>query len=245
MTVLLLAGTRDARQIAQQFHTLKIPAIASLAGETDDPAKLPIPTVSGGFGGEAGFVEFLQRNNIGMVVDATHPFASKITERTFAICQALALPFVRFERGRWSPETHENWRYFDTISDAALACREGTSVFIATGRKTFSDFGELRGCKVFARQIEHPQKPFPFANWYILTARPPYSLDEERRVLRENGIDILVAKDSGGVDGASKLIAARELGVEVFLISRPNQPNEIESVSSYSQVIAWVEQHYK
>ena len=58
MTVLILAGTGEARQIAQYCATQGIRAIASLAGVTRHPVKLAIQTRYGGFGGADGCAFF-------------------------------------------------------------------------------------------------------------------------------------------------------------------------------------------
>ena len=60
MTGLVLAGSFEARNICHKLSFEKIPAIASLAGETKKPVKLPLKTHIGGFGGVDGFKKFIQ-----------------------------------------------------------------------------------------------------------------------------------------------------------------------------------------
>ena len=92
MTVLLLAGTGEARQIAWGLADSGIDIVASLAGATRSPMTLPVPTRVGGFGGEDGFRAYLKDARITSVLDATHPFAARITNRTARVCADLGLP---------------------------------------------------------------------------------------------------------------------------------------------------------
>ncbi|WP_457773992.1 precorrin-6A/cobalt-precorrin-6A reductase [Phycobium rhodophyticola] len=99
MKLLLLAGTGEARELAQALAGMAgVEAVASLAGETRRPAQLALPTRVGGFGGDAGFRAYLQREGIGAVLDATHPFADRVSARTARICRDLDVAHCLFQR---------------------------------------------------------------------------------------------------------------------------------------------------
>ncbi|MDF2469735.1 MAG: cobK, partial [Rhodococcus erythropolis] len=46
----------------------------------------------GGFGGAEGLSEWLSNNDIRAVLDATHPFATRITKNAFDACRANSVP---------------------------------------------------------------------------------------------------------------------------------------------------------
>ena len=100
MKVLLLAGTAEARELAARLADAGIPALASLAGATRRPEPLPLPTRVGGFGGAEGFRAVLRDEGITAVIDATHPFAARITARTARICAEDGLPCLHLIRRR-------------------------------------------------------------------------------------------------------------------------------------------------
>ena len=53
--VLVLAGTAEARAVIDGLRSEgRFDITASLAGATPNPAPLPVPTISGGFGGAEG-----------------------------------------------------------------------------------------------------------------------------------------------------------------------------------------------
>lgn len=223
MTLLLLAGTGDARRIAMRLNG--VDAIASLSGATRDPEALPIPTRSGGFGGEAEFARYLDDAGITAVLDATHPYAARITARTAKVCQSRGIPFLQFLRPGWIPEPGDNWTEIACEEDAAKHVPPGATVFLGTGRQTLERFANLAGCHVICRQIDPPSGPFPFAGGEFLIGRPPFSVDDEVALFSRRNIDWLVVKNAGGAASRTKLTAARLLGIPVLMLARPPKGN--------------------
>lgn len=87
MKVLVLGGTGEGRALAAELVRRGIPVISSLAGRVSSP-RLPEGEVRiGGFGGAAGLAEFISTERISAVVDATHPFAARITANAAAACR--------------------------------------------------------------------------------------------------------------------------------------------------------------
>lgn len=241
LRLLLLAGTAEARAIAEGLVSRPgIRATASLAGATRLPESLPLPTRIGGFGGEAGFVAWIEAEGIGAVVDATHPFAVRITERTARVCAARGLPYLQVLRPEWHPGPGDRW---SEVPDEAAAVRliaQGSTVFLATGRQTLEAFAGLRGCRVICRQIDPPEGPFPFRGGEFLVGRPPFSIAGEADLFRRLGVNWLVVKNAGGAASRPKLDAARALGLPVAMIARPPQP-DCDRVADPAGALAWAD----
>ncbi len=237
MTLLLLAGSGDARRIAERLNGVDV--IASLAGATRDPAPLPVPTRSGGFGGEAGFRHFLTENGITAVLDATHPYAHRITVRTARVCAELDLPFLQYLRQGWAPEPGDKWTEIAREEDAAAHIPQGATVFLGTGRQTLEGFANLVGRRVICRQIDPPEAPFPFEGGEFLVGRPPFSVEDEIALFSQLKVDWLVVKNAGGAASRTKLTAARQLGIPVLMIARPPQ-GEWPIVDTVDAVLDWV-----
>jgi precorrin-6A/cobalt-precorrin-6A reductase len=239
MTLLLLGGTGEARQIAVQLRGTD--AVISLAGATRNPDAQPLPTRIGGFGGAAGFQAYLQEARITAVLDATHPFAAQITKRTASICKQAKLPYVQFLRPPWTPEPGDHWMEIKAETDAADHIPEGSTVFLGTGRQTLERFANLAGREVICRQIDPPESPFPFAGGRFLVGRPPFSVEDEAALFRKLGVDYLVVKNAGGAPSRTKLTAARQLGIPVLMIARP-QGGDWPVVDTVDAALAWVHQ---
>ncbi len=237
MTLLVLAGTSDARALLEELQGVDV--IASLAGVTRNPEKLPAVTRKGGFGGARGFREYLVANGIKGVVDATHPFAANMTHTAAEVCETLGLPHVILQRPEWTPTTDDQWYFVDCAAETSAIIPNGVAVFLGTGRQTLSEFSCLQGRKLLARVIDPPKSPFPFENGAYLVGTPPFSIDEEITLFRENAINWLVVKNAGGGKSRSKLDAARALGLPVVMINRPKLPSA-DVVVSVDKALQWV-----
>ncbi len=200
-------------------------AFASLAGETARPAQLELPTRVGGFGGREGFERYLRRHAIDAVLDATHPFAVAITRRTAEVCARAGVAHAQLLRPEWRPGPGDDWH--DVAGGAALAdlIPMGATVFLATGPKTVARYRGLAGRRLICRRIDTPRDPFPFPGGDWRVGRPPFTVEGEAALFREEGVDWLVTKNSGGASGRAKLDAAREIGLNVAMIRRPEQPD--------------------
>lgn len=219
MTLLLLGGTGEAREIAQALQGQD--AIISLAGATRSPKQQPLPTRIGGFGGADGFKAFIKSDGITAVLDATHPFADRITRRTAVICGELGLPYLQFLRPPWQAENGDRWISIKAEAEAAVHIKKGDTVFLGTGRQTLEKFANLEGCEVICRQIDAPTKPFPFPGGRYLVGRPPFSVKDEIALFTELSVDWLVVKNAGGAPSRTKLTAARHCDIPVLMITRP------------------------
>ena len=239
VTLLLLAGTGEAKTIAARLHASGIPAIASLAGASRAPAPLALTTRTGGFGGEAAFRTYLNDQAITAVLDATHPFAERISQRTARVCADLSIPYCQLLRPPWRPGPGDNWTLIDREEEAAAHIAPGATVFLATGRQTLHRFANLAACTVISRQINVPDTPFPFPNGRFLIGNPPFSEQQEHDLFKSLGVDWLVAKNAGGTTPRTKLDAARRLGIRVALINRPPQP-DAPRVETVEDALAWV-----
>ncbi len=240
MTLLVLAGTAEARQILWSLADSGRTAIASLAGATRHPEPLPVPTRTGGFGGAQGFTAYLDDARITAVLDATHPFAARISARTALICAQRGLPYAQVLRPGWQAGEGDDWTWIDAEEDATRIIPQGKTVFLATGRQTIHRFAGLAGRRVLLRQIDPPTAPFPFEGGEFVIARPPFSQDSEEHLFAALGVDWLVAKDAGGADSRTKLDAARTLGIPVLLLRRP-PPAGGTTLTSVPEALAWVE----
>ena len=243
MTLLLLAGTVEARRVADGLAARRIPAVASLAGATRQPSPLAVRCRTGGFGGEAGFRAYLEAAGIAAVLDATHPFAARISARTARICAETGRPYLRLDRPPWAPGPGDRWTQIAAEEEAADHLPDTATVFLATGRKDLGRFANLGDRRVYCRRIDPPDGPFPLPNGEYVVGRPPFSEDDEVALFRRLGVDALVVKNAGGDSGRVKLDAARRLGLPVLMIARPAMPNgpDAPSVSDVTEALDWAQ----
>jgi precorrin-6A/cobalt-precorrin-6A reductase len=238
--VLLLGGTGEARRLAQRLLDDGVAVVSSLAGRVADPLLPPGEVRVGGFGGAVGLVAWLQENPVDAVVDATHPFAAGMTANAAEACGLTGVPLLRLQRPGWTAQPGDDWRWVDSLPEAAAAVAGFGHVFVTTGRLGLAAFAGL-DARCVVRSVDPPAPPLP-ARTTVVLARGPFTVDEERALMAEHGIEVVVTKDSGGHMTEAKLTAARELGIPVVLVRRPPVPPGVSVVATVEEAVAWVEQ---
>ncbi|MET9326851.1 cobalt-precorrin-6A reductase [Tsukamurella sp. NPDC003166] len=228
--VLLLGGTAEARELARRLHADdRFEVLSSLAGRVANP-RLPVgDTRIGGYGGPSGLAEFL--GGFDVLVDATHPFAATISRNAAEAAGRVGVPLLALVRPPWSPGPGDRWTAVPTVAAAAaeLAGRTPARVLLTTGRQDVGEFAALEKHWFLVRVVDAPSGPLP-PHHELLRDRGPYILESEQTLLRENAIDVLVTKNSGGDLVSAKLTAARELGLDVIVVDRPPRPDAVPTV---------------
>jgi len=239
VTLLLLGGTAEARAIAAQLALQGVPTVASLAGVTREVEPYDVPMRIGGFGGDEGMMSYLQGAEIKSVLDATHPFALSITRRALRLCAQAGLPHALLDRPVWSPGAGDRWETVTSEAEAVAAIGPDARVLLAVGAQRLAAFAGLRAGAVFARQVDPPEAAEKLKNVQYIIGKPSQSEAGERGLFERLGVDTLVARNSGGARGRAKLDAARNLGMRVILITRPEPPEAAHRVSTVDEAVDW------
>jgi precorrin-6A/cobalt-precorrin-6A reductase len=238
--ILILGGTAEARELARRLHEDGTPVISSLAGRVSQP-KLPVGEVRiGGFGGPAALATWLHENRVTAVIDATHPFAARISASAYTACASAELPLLRLERPGWEERPGDRWHWVDNIDAAAsLVPATGERVFLTTGRQDLAAFAGISAAWFLIRCVDPPEPTLPPRHELVL-ARGPYTLEGELGLIDAHEIDVVVTKDSGGDLTVAKLEAARRRELPVIVVRRPARPDG-DSVHTVAAALAWVE----
>lgn len=219
----MLGGTTEASALARLIAADdRFEGILSLAGVTRSPAPSPMDTRTGGFGGADGLADYLKRNAIDAVLDATHPFASVISANAVAAAAAAGIPCLAVLRPAWEETPGDRWIRVPDIRSAADALGEAPRrVFLTIGRKDLAPFRDTPRHSYIVRSVDPPPPGLLPPKATVIAARGPFVLADEERLLREHRIDAVVTKNSGGSATAAKLAAARNLGLPVVMVDRP------------------------
>ncbi len=240
MRVLILGGTSEGAALAEACAARpEIELISSLAGRTARPRALPGTVRSGGFGGTAGLIDYLQAMAIDRVIDATHPFAARISAQAAEACAALGVPRLHLARPAWRQGEQDRWFALpDAAAAAAALPAHGRRALLTIGQRDLPAFLQVTGVACIVRSIEPPPAALP-ADLTWLIARGPFTLAGELACFQRHGIDVLVTKASGGAATYAKLRAAAQLGLPVLMIQRPPPPPG-PSVASIEAACAWL-----
>lgn len=244
MRILILGGTSEATALASTLAgRADIAATLSLAGRTKRPAAPLIPFRVGGFGGVEGLRAYLKSERIDAVIDATHPFASQMSRHAEVACRAEATPLVVFTRPAWLPQVGDGWSEVERIEDAVAALgAEPRRVFLTQGRLQLSAFAVAPQHLYVVRAIDPPADIAALPRRRLILARGPFGLEDEIALLRQEAIEILVSKNSGGAATYPKIEAARRRGVKVVMLKRPPSGGA-PALHDLAATLAWIEAH--
>ncbi|TDC58779.1 cobalt-precorrin-6A reductase [Actinomadura sp. KC345] len=239
--VLILGGTAEARALAARLADVPgVHVVSSLAGRVSEP-RLPAGEVHvGGFGGPEGLAVWLREHRIDRLVDATHPFAERMSASAAHASRTAGVPLIALRRQGWDEGDGDDWQRVPSLAEAAARLPEGARVFLTTGRRSIPLFAARTDAWFLARSVDPPDPPVP-PNVRVLVARGPYTVDGERALVRDHRIGVLVTKDSGGALTRAKLTAAREARIPVVMVDRPPQPPGVRTVSDAAGAAAWVQ----
>ncbi|KRR20774.1 MULTISPECIES: cobalt-precorrin-6A reductase [Bradyrhizobium] len=240
MRALILGGTSDANVLADAAARAGLNAVYSYGGRTRAPANQPLPTRIGGFGGASGLAEYLRRERITHVIDATHPFAAEMSRNAVAACATSGAQLIALERAPWAKAHDESWIEVADISSAvAVLPDEHAQVFLAIGRQHIAPFGAKPQHAYTLRFVDPPAGPLPLPDADVIVSRGPFTLAGELEMMRSRGIEWIVARNSGGTGARAKIDAARELGLPVVMLSRPQLPDRPRA-ESVAEVMEWL-----
>jgi precorrin-6A/cobalt-precorrin-6A reductase len=240
--VLILGGTAEARMLAERLaghHELDV--TLSLAGRTASPARQPVPVRSGGFGGAAGLADYLRRERIEALIDATHPYASRISANAIAAARQTNVRFVMLQRPPWVATAGDRWTDVDDVSEAVHALGPSPRrVFVTLGRNELAPFADAPQHHYLIRSVDPVEPPLPLPHASYVIGRGPFAEADDRALMATHSIEVVIAKNSGGNATYGKIAAARSLGIGVIVLRRPPAP-DAPSVETIADAIAWLD----
>ena len=227
--ICIFAGTTEGRQLASLLKEAAAVTVcvATEYGEVllDGAEDIAVHT---GRMSEADMERLFAAERFERVIDATHPYATEVTENIAAAASRTGTPVLRVlrEADRRIPGAV----YVSSAEEARdwLAAREG-NVLLTTGAKELSAFEGLDMGRVWARVLPLAASleaceaaGIPAA--HIVAAQGPFSYEMNLAQLRMIGAKYVVTKASGKTGGFDeKIAAAQAAGVIPVVIGQPRQ----------------------
>ncbi|MBX4956139.1 cobalt-precorrin-6A reductase [Rhizobium lentis] len=220
--ILILGGTSEARLLAEALALRDdCDVLLSLAGRTEKPAAQPVPVRIGGFGGAAALADFLKAGDYRLLIDATHPFAERISANAALAAETAGIAAIALRRPEWQRLPGDRWREVQSIPAAIEALGPSPRhVFLATGRQGAHHAEDAPQHRYLIRSVDPVEPPLALANADYVLDRGPFTLESECALLTRHNIDAVIAKNSGGAATYAKIEAARLLGIEVMMVER-------------------------
>lgn len=214
--ILLLGGVTEALAIAR---TLGPEHIYSLAGVGRVPTDLTCQVRVGGYGGAEGLAQFVRDEGIGLILDATHPYAAQISRNAAEAAQLSGVPCWALRRPAWQPQAGDDWREVSDWTSLIEALKPFKRPLFTLGREPLQHLDEIPPEQFWTlRALDvYPGNE----RCEVIGARGPFLIEDEWVLFERRGIDVLISKNSGSTATEPKLEVARELGVPVLVLKRP------------------------
>lgn len=177
--------------------------------------------------------DFLTREQIVAIVDATHPYAVNISKGAIAAASRLKIPYLRFERDRLETSIddppQQNIFQLDSFNTLLAGnYLQGERVLLTVGCKILPRFKAWQQrSTLFARILPNPKSlemalDSGFSPDRLIALRPPISFELEKAIWQQWEISLVVTKANGQVGGEHiKRAVAAQLNVPSIIIARP------------------------
>ena len=236
MRILLLGGTKDSTNIIEHVKnnydayiltTTTTEYGAKLAKESgsDEVIARPLP--------KDELTEIITKENIDLLIDATHPFAAHITQTSVSIANELKMPFIRFERPITNLENIDTSQihYVNSFDEAGKLIEnefiEGNVLHFA-GANTMEEILKHISVDRFYPRILKVESSIEKCEMlgvdpsHIIPMKGAASLDENLDLIEKYDASVMITKESGEIGGVvEKIQAANEKDIAVIMIQRP------------------------
>ena len=252
--IFVLAGTQDGREIVrllmEQGHDVAASVVSSYGGELLAHACGQRCLINDKPLDEEALKDYLQEHDIRLLVDASHPYAANVSRNAIAVCQALSIPYIRYERDL-SKLDYDRITVVHSYEEAAQAAAAlGTKIFLTTGSRNLDKFvhsPDLKDCELTARVLPTAEviglcESLGLDAGHIVALQGPFSQELNRELFRKYGAEVIITKNSGTIGGTdTKFAAAAELNLPIVLIDRPKL-NYPCITHDYAEVLAFAKQ---
>lgn len=233
--LLIFSGTSDGRILAEKLadagHEITVCVATEYGGQVmpDNPAI----KVHCGRMDEAHMNSFMSYSGMDAVIDATHPYAKKVSENIRRVCQMKKYQYYRLVRDSFSHMVEGDDIIFaeDALEAAKFVNTLDGNVFLSTGSKELAVYTENITDKerVYVRVLPNIKvleeiNKLGLSGSHIICMQGPFSEDLNYAMFQQINAKILVTKESGSAGGfMEKIAAARRAGMSIVLIRRPSE----------------------
>ncbi len=236
--ILIFSGTTEGRELSEWLSSNGLDVTARVATEYGAKVCNGINVDVGSCGGAEGIARTINEGRYDLVIDATHPYASRITEHIREACGRTGTELIRIKRNASDMDDVITAPSVDDVPKI-LDGLEG-NILVTTGSKEADVYTRIKDYeeRVFIRVLPTPSSldrciELGYPNKNIICAQGPFSTEMNEAMLKQYDISYLVTKDSGDAGGFdAKYEASKRAGVKMIVIGRP-----VDDGISYDEVI--------
>lgn len=247
--ILVLGGTSDSLEICDIINKYEdisyFLSVTTSYGE--DLAKKHAKNVILGRLSMEDMIDFIEKNKIDKIIDATHPYAVEVSKNAIECAKKINIDYIRYERRSLIEDICYNNKYIvNSIEEACRIAREkGENIFIGTGSKNLKQIVDyipdrnlivrvlptsdvISSCEKLGLNADN-----------IIAMKGPFTEKINEEFYKHYNIDMVITKESGVAGGfLEKVNACENLNIPVIIIAREkldypyviNEINKIEEI---------------
>lgn len=240
--ILIFAGTTEGRELTERLSQTGLFCEVCVATEYGEQVLEPSENVlvrQGRLTREE-MTELFDQDAYLAVVDATHPFATVVTENIISSLQGRDIPYLRLARDVKTGKNTADCHYYNSTEECAEALlkTEGT-IFLTTGSKELAVFCQEESLKnrLVVRVLPGKESlELCYENGLegkqIIAMQGPFTKEMNLATMHQYQVSCLVTKESGRTGGVDeKLQAAMEAGIPCHVIRKPGQSVSVQEYS--------------
>ena len=234
--ILLLGGVSEALALARRLGPEHVYSLKGLGKVPDD---LACQVRVGGYGGAEGLAHFIAEEGIDLLVDATHPYAAQMSRNAATAAEQAGISCWALRRAGWQASPDDDWQEVADWAELIEALKRFRRPFFTLGREPLEHLHEIPPQQHWTVRCLQGQPAGE--RFEVIGARGPFDLDGERELFARLHSDVLISKNSGSQSTEPKLQVARELGLPILILKRPELPpvaREFDSIEGLWQALA-------
>ena len=188
--------------------------------------------------------QLVAAHDFACIVDATHPYATHISESIAALAREHNIDLVRIARADSALEEDAFASVCTVVASAEEAAHRAAqtqgNILLTTGSKDLDVFTANIPSfeqRLYARVLPVPEslartQKLGIPNDHVIAMQGPFSTAFNCALIREHAITCMVTKQSGASGGfGEKVAAAQECGTELVVVARPDQASGGDGLS--------------
>ncbi|MEG1972857.1 MAG: precorrin-6A reductase [Oscillospiraceae bacterium] len=225
--VLIFGGTTEGRELAEIFSARgeKVTVSVATAYGASMLRRSDFIKIHVGRLGISEMREFIKANGFNLIIDATHPYAVEVTKNIKLAMENLNLPYMRLLREK---SQKEDFTYVKSPAEV-VSLKLEENILLTTGSKEIKSFVHIPNFQnaVYARVLPTEQAidacvMAGLSNDHILALKPPFSCEDNEKIIDDFKIKTIITKDGGENGGfPEKIKAAKNKGISLVVIERP------------------------
>ena len=252
--VWILSGTSDGPVLVNKLLRLNYSVFVSVVtyrASKSYPNNPKLHIITGKLSGKDSVIDFIKRNKIKLVVDATHPFALVISKTLNKACTENNTPILFFERKSFINKS-DNCIYIESLKDLEKIDLKNKNILLAIGSRLLNETANLYlkcGANVFTRILPTCDSIstalgscIKNSNIAILQPSKKKQAILEKKLCEFWKIDYILSRQSGSYSQKNWEWVISKSDMKLFLVKKPSSNinskylfNEYDSLINHIQ----------